>query len=304
MSETPPPSEQPVQPDQPMLQEEPVQLLQKDTILPQPDIPEKNDSRLIKIWKWSKSYTSMKFSDWLVVGLAALTLWVTWTIGATEKKQDIEISKLSIIAKNDTTAIAKLTVISDKLSTEIQGVQGEVEQLRSLSGIAQRTFRDGHEQLGMIKSDNQRKLDIDQKAYIAAHNRIISDLISYSKPFNKWVNDSLHSFTQETNQQVQSWADQFYTDLGNLLNNRYIQEHPFMVREIQSLLGYAHFCKLLVVQQNNNQLAVARGLTKIPSALNYLKDDDENYNKLRIFIDDNIKILLNATTEMQRKHPN
>ncbi|HEX9514131.1 MAG TPA: hypothetical protein VF939_26750 [Puia sp.] len=52
-----------------------------------------------------ESFWKLRFSDLLVIGLAALALWVTWTIGASEGKQNEQIAQLKVIATNDTATI-------------------------------------------------------------------------------------------------------------------------------------------------------------------------------------------------------
>jgi len=173
-----------------------------------------------------------------------------------------------------------LTSIYRLTDSELGGIQRQIKQLKGLNETAQKTFQDGHSSLQIIKDDIARNSKYDQKAFIIAINRLSTDLLEHSNEGNKYINDSIHSFTLEINQKVVSWADQLYTQLSNLTASRYVQDRPFIVRDIEVYLNFANVAKIIMVQGKNRQLVISRALWRSLTALNYINYDDAGHNKM------------------------
>ena len=241
----------------------------------------------------TESFWKLRFSDLLVIGLAIMTLWVTWTIGASEDKQNEQIKQLKIIATNDTTTISKLTALADSQTSiinrlanlneltgrELDGIKRQVLQLEGLNETAQKTFLDGHSSLAIIQKDIQRNSIYDQKAFIISINRLSTDLLEHINEGLRYVNDSIHSFTSEINQKVVSWTDQLYSQLSNLMTSRYVQDHPYLVKDIESYINFANVARIILAQGKNRQLVISRALWRSSIALNYINNDDAEHNK-------------------------
>ncbi|HEX9514130.1 MAG TPA: hypothetical protein VF939_26745 [Puia sp.] len=173
-----------------------------------------------------------------------------------------------------------MTSIYRLTDSELGGIQRQIKQLKGLNETAQKTFQDGHSSLQIIKDDIARNSKYDQKAFIIAINRLSTDLLEHSNEGNKYINDSIHSFTLEINQKVVSWADQLYTQLSNLTASRYVQDRPFIVRDIEVYLNFANVAKIIMVQGKNRQLVISRALWRSLTALNYINYDDAGHNKM------------------------
>jgi hypothetical protein len=242
----------------------------------------------------NESFWKLRFSDLLVIGLALLTFWVTWTIGATEGKQNDQISQLKVIASNDTITIAKLTTLIDSQTSiinrlsniysltgnELAGIQRQIRQLEGLNRTEEKTFQDGHASLEIIKEDMARNLIYDQKAFTNALNRISTDIIGHVNESVKYINDSAHSLTPEIKQVVSSWVDQLYIQLENLLSNKYVQNHFYIAENVEAYLGFANVARIFMAQGKNRQLVVSRALWRSIVVLNYFSYEDSTHNKM------------------------